>query len=74
MTLCTEQISYVNDSIVIFNVAEDLKSAQFPLSTLRGIDRGDFKVAMDRGGFVVDEFDGTLLQVVSRIAAGPQKE
>lgn len=65
--------SYINDSIVIFDVAKDLESAELPLSALRGIDRSHFEVAMDGRGLVVYEFDSTLMRVVSTVATGSHR-
>ena len=53
-------IAYVYDRLVILEAAKNVESAQFPLATLRCIDRSDFDAAVDGGSIFVDEFYGAL--------------
>jgi hypothetical protein len=48
---------YVDDSLVIPNVAQCLEAPKLPLAAFRGIDGADFETTVYRRRLGVDEFD-----------------
>lgn len=52
--------SHVNHRLVIFNITEDLKSAELPFPAFGGIYRSYLQTTVDRRCLVVDEFDCSL--------------
>lgn len=52
--------AYIYDGIIVLDIAQDLEAPDLPLSALRGVYRPDSHVAVDRGGFIVDEFESAL--------------
>lgn len=52
--------TYVNQSIVVLDIAQDFKAAKLPLAALGCVYRGDLEVAVYRGCVTVDELEGFL--------------
>lgn len=52
--------AYIYDGIVVFDIAQDLKAAQLPLSAFRCVYRPNPQVAVNRRSFIIDKFDSPL--------------
>ncbi len=57
--------AYIDNSIVILNIAEHLKAAKLPLSAFGCVDGGNLEIPVYRRRLVVDELDGFLGKKIS---------
>ena len=67
MSMRTEP--YINHSLVVLDVAEDLETAELPLAAFGRVDRGNLQTAVDRGRLVIDELDCPLSS--TSVCVGP---
>ena len=65
MSMRTEP--YINHSLVVLDVAEDLETAELPLAAFGCVDRGNLQAAVDGGRLVVDKLDCPLSSVSVRV-------
>lgn len=52
--------TYVYQSIIILDIAQDFKATNLPFAALGCVYRGDLEVAVYRGCVTVDELEGFL--------------